>query len=137
VREFDSFNAVTRRALSINYRCPLICELIAESSGSGSGSSVTATLEIDATFRKVGPTDLMFAGDVLIWQSPTYIIGFVVYYSTSAEGPFSILASNVLDMHFDVAGSLPPGTYYFKVTGLEPDAGETFPSPIAGPLTLT
>lgn len=135
--DFDSFRAITRRALSINYRCPLICELVAESSGSGSGGSVTATLDIDATFRKAGPAELNFSGTMLTWSAKSYILGYVVYYSASVEGPFSILASNVLDTHFDVVGLLDPGAYFFKVTGLEPDAGETFPSPIAGPLTIT
>ena len=135
MRQFDSFRAITRRALSIDYKSPLICELPAESSGSGFG--IPATLDIEPVARRAGPASLVVSGNVLNWSDQSYIFSYVVYYSTSAQGPFSILASGVQAFHFDVTGLLAPGTYYFKVTGLEPDAGETLPSPIAGPATIT
>jgi len=136
MREFDAFSAITRRALSINYKCPLICELVAESSGSGSGGSVTATLDIDATLRKAGPAEIAFIEGFLTWSSLSYALGYVVYFSYSAEGPFSIAASNVISPQLNLQ-SLETGTWFFKVTGLEPDFGETFPSPILGPIIIT
>jgi hypothetical protein len=133
MREFDSFNAITRRALSINYRCPLICELIAESSGSGSGGSVTAMLDIDATLRKAGPATLtaeISGGSVtLTWSPQDYAFSYNVYLSSvSSAGPFTLETANLLSTNFIL--SLTSGTYYAKVTLVESDFGESFPSPI-------
>lgn len=134
MREFDSFNPVTRRALSVNYVAPFICEL-AEASGSGSGMGFSVTLDLQQAERKAGPELIFQDGNFLSWSPQTYIYAYVVYSSSSEEGPFSLLTSNVIETHFDIS-TLAPGTYFFKVTGLEPDAGETFPSPIAGPVTI-
>lgn len=128
MREFDAFNPVTRRALSINYVCPLICEL--EASGSGSGAGIAAVLELQDVARKLGPVALILDGTNLQWSTQPYIFAYVIYIADSADGPFSILTSNVTESHFDLTTVGVTGTHFFKVTGIEPDVGETLPSPI-------
>jgi hypothetical protein len=134
VREFQSFVGITRRALSIFYASPLVCELFASSSGSG--GAISATLEVEQTNRLAGPELLFMDGNFLSWSTRSYIDAFVVYYATAEGGPFTMLTANVVDLHFNVVAALPPGTYFFKVSGLEPDFGETFPSPTIGPITF-
>lgn len=134
MREFASFVGVTRRALSINYFSPLVCEMFASSSGSG--GAISATLEVEQTNRLAGPETIFMDGNFLSWSTRSYIDAFVVYYATAEGGPFSLLTANLVDPHFDVFSSLTPGEYWFKVTGLEPDYGETFPSPLIGPVTI-
>jgi len=135
-----SLSAITRRALRIEYRSPLVCTLSAISSSSGSGSGVAALLDILAVARRAGPTNL--AGVVasatsltLTWTEQTYIYSYVVYRATSALGPFVQVTANVIAETFTDT-SIPPGTYYYKVTGIEPSAGETYASDIVGPFTL-
>jgi hypothetical protein len=130
MRQYDAFNPITRRGLRIHYVSPFICQLGAEASGSGFGGS--ANLDIAPVNRLPGPASLSIEGNVLTWSTQPYIFAFVVYYSTSVAGPFSLLTSNVLATHFTVSG-ISPGDYFFKVTGIEPTAGETLPSPIVGP----
>lgn len=137
---FRSLAAVTRRALRINYVSPSICVLGAVSSGSGTGSGVSALLDVLAVTRKAGPTALIFAvvdsaSVRLTWTPKAYIYSHVVYVSTAELGPYTQLTANVIGatfLHTPVA----PGTYYYKVTGIEPDAGETHASNIVGPVTL-
>ena len=136
MRQFDAFNPVTRRALRINYKSPFICEFAAEASGSGSGSAVTSILDILPVSRLPGPAEINIDGDVLSWSSQPYIYSYVVYYATSAEGPFTLLTSNLLATTFDVS-EIPAGDYFFKVTGVEPTAGETLPSPTLGPTPIS
>jgi hypothetical protein len=137
MKPFKSLQAITRRILRINYFSPLICQIFASSSGSGSG--VAATLEILPSERRSGPemlsTETLNSTQVrLVWTQRDYIYSSIVYRATTPLGPFVTVTSNVIDDHFiDTPG---PGTYYYKVTGIEPDFGETFPSPIAGPVTL-
>ncbi|NOS67894.1 MAG: hypothetical protein HOO67_06075 [Candidatus Peribacteraceae bacterium] len=133
-----SFRANTRRELRINYRCPLVCQLEASSSGSGSGSS--AMLEILPVSRLAGPVELAFviagANVTLTWSAQTYIYSYAVYRATSSDGPYALITANVLNREFTDSGR-PAGTYFYKVTGVEPSAGETLPSPIVGPVTIT
>ncbi len=137
---FRSLAAVTRRALRINYVSPSICVLGEISSSSGSGSGVSALLDIDPVIRRAGPTGLIFeAVDSvsvrLTWTQQSYIYSYVVYVASAELGPYTQLTSNVIGstfLHTPVA----PGTYYYKVTGLEPNAGETYASNIVGPVTL-
>jgi len=136
MREFDAFNPVTRRALSINYIAPDICELVSEASGSGSGMGLSAVLEAQSVDRKAGPELLILDGTTLQWTALPYAFSYVIYRADSADGPFTLLTSNVSDAHFDLASIGLTGTFFFKVTGLEPDIGETLPSPILGPITL-
>jgi len=135
MREFDAFNAITRRALSINYIAPAICELVSEASGSGSGMGISAVLEAQPVDRKLGPGTLILDGLFLSWSSLPYAFSYVIYRAESAEGPFSILTSNVIENHFDLTQA-PSGTFYYKVTAIEPDIGETLPSPVLGPINL-
>lgn len=135
MREFQSFVGITRRALSIHYVSPLVCEMISQS-GSGSGGAISAVLEVEQTNRREGPVEIFMDGNFLSWSTRSYIDAFVVYYAESENGPFTMLTANVVDLHFDVFSALTPGNYWFKVTGLEPDYGETFPSPTIGPVTI-
>ena len=133
-----SLIAITRRALPINYHSPSICVLAAISSGSGTGSGSSATLDISPVERRNGPVSLtvaMLSGTSarLTWVRRDYIYSYVVFRSTSAIGPFTQLTANVISDNY-VDSGVPAGTYYYKVTGIESDAGETLPSPVAGPI---
>lgn len=136
MKHFDAFNPITRRGLRINYISPFVCELGADQSGSGSSSGVLAALDILPVNRLPGPAEISFSAGVLSWSSQSYIYSYTVFYAGSADGPFQILTSNVLALSFDVT-SLPAGDYFFKVTGVEPTAGETLPSPILGPESVS
>lgn len=133
MRHLDCFRPVTRRALPINYVSPLICEL-SISSGSGSSSGDSATIDITPVTRRDGPASLsaIVVGGVevhLTWNAPSYVFSYVVYRATNPDGPFVQLTSNLdATLYIDTPGA---GTWYYKVTGLEPDFGETYPSPIA------
>lgn len=136
MRFLDCFNGITRRGLRINYVSPFICELGADQSGSGSSSGVLAALDILPVNRLPGPASVSFSAGVLSWTGQSYIYSYTIYYSSSSEGPFQLLTSNVLELQFDVTG-LAAGSYFFKITGTEPDAGETLPSPTIGPETVS
>jgi hypothetical protein len=138
MRPLKSLKAITRRELRINYFSPLVCQLLASSSGSGSG--IAATLEILPTYRLAGPAELLLekvsATSVkLTWTTQAYIFSYAVYRATSAVGPFVLVSENIMSNTFTNSG-LSVGTYFYKVTGIEPSAGETLPSPVAGPVTL-
>ena len=140
MNSFRSLNAITRRALRVNYVSPAICVLTSVSSGSGSGTGVAATLDILAVTRKAGPTGLGFevvnTTEVkLTWTTRAYIYSYVIYRATSAVGPFTQVSANVIGATFTDT-STTSGTYYYKVTGIEPDAGETLASDIVGPVTI-
>lgn len=74
------------------------------------------------------------AGVRLTWSLQPYVYSYVVYRATSAGGPFSQITANVIGNSF--VDNPPPGTYYYKVTGIEPNFGETLASPVAGPVTI-
>jgi len=131
---YRSLSAITRRALRINYTSPAVCVFRAISSGSGSGSGVAVTAEINPVTRKLGPAGLTLtkpsADSVrLQWDTPTYIYAYVVYRATAAVGPYMQVTAGLIGSGF-VDVSLAPGTYYYKVTGIEADYGETYPSPV-------
>jgi len=128
MKEFDAYNAITRRGLRIHYVSPLICMLPAISSGSGSSSGVLASIDIEPVTRLPGPTTLTAEGNLLTWSTQPYIFSYSVYYAVSADGPFLLLTSNVQNDQFLVTG-ISPGDYFFRVVGIEPTAGETDPSP--------
>jgi len=137
MKPFKSLQAITRRALRINYFSPLVCQIFSSSSGSGSG--IAATLEILPTQRRAGPASLILtkvdsANVKLTWSLQSYIYSYLVYRATNPAGPFVVVTSNVISDHFTDAPVA--GTYYYKVTGIEPDFGETYASPVAGPVTL-
>lgn len=127
----NSLRPVTRRAIPLFYMSPGICELPIPFSGSG--ASVAANLEIEPVTRKAGPDSLdasVMGSDVLLgWPLVGYIFAYVVYRATNPAGPFTLLTANLLENSFVDTG-LAPGTYYYKVTGVEPDFGETLPTPV-------
>lgn len=140
MKPFRSFKAITRRELRINYRSPLVCQLSVVSSGSGSSNvGIAALLDITAVERRNGPDTLelekLSATSIkLTWSLQDYIYSYAVYRATSPAGPFTLVTSNVIADEF-TDSALAAGTYYYKVTGIEPTAGETNPSPVAGPVT--
>lgn len=88
------------------------------------------TLDTNAVSLPGGGT----SGIRLTWTLRDYIYSYLVYRATNPAGPFTLVTSNVIDDHF--VDTPPSGTYYYKVTGIEPTFGETFASPVAGPITL-
>lgn len=135
--EWDAFRGVTLRALRIDYIAPQVCELIASSSGSSGADS--ALLDTIPTTRMAGPTNLQVSVDgavvTLTWDGRDYIFAYAVYAGSTADGPFVVHTANVLSASFSYSPG--PGTYFFKVTGIEPNFGETFPSETVGPVTVT
>lgn len=137
MKPFKSLQAITRRGLRINYVSPLVCQIFASSSGSGSG--IAAVLEILPSERRPGPVSLTLeklnsTHVRLTWDTPDYIYSYLIYRATNPAGPFSIVTTNVIDDHFTDAPVA--GTHYYKVTGIEPDFGETYASPVVGPVIL-
>lgn len=127
MNRFESLRPVTRRQLRVHYLSPLVCHLHAESSGSGSGSSAVSMLEILPTYRLGGPTlsALAEGADVsLSWTAVEGAFAYVIYRATSPEGPFALVTAGLLDTSF-VDTPENPGTYYYRVTGIEPNYGET------------
>lgn len=134
--EWDAFRGVTLRALRIDYISPAVCEL--PSSSSGSSGSDSALLDIIPTTRMAGPTNLQVSvdGEVvsLTWTGRDYIFAYAVYAGPTADGPFVVHTANVLAASFSYSPG--PGTYYFFVTGVEENFGETFPSEKVGPVVV-
>jgi hypothetical protein len=137
MRQFDSYRAVTLRANRIDYISPVVCELEVIASGSGSSSSGSAILPVPVV-RKDGPTNLIVtvqgSSAVLTWSEQSYIYAYAVYAGPSSEGPFVLLTTNVLGNTATVGPGA--GIKFFKVTGLEPEFGETYPSNIVGPVII-
>jgi hypothetical protein len=132
MNNLNSLRPVTRRAVSLFYKSPGICELPVPLSGSG--QSAAANISIEPVTRKAGPDSLeaiIVGSDVsLNWPELSYAFAYAVYRSTSPEGPFTLLTSNLGENSYVDVG-LAPGEYWWKVTAIEPDFGETFPSPLA------
>lgn|GEM_PF-4613947 len=125
MNSFFALHPLTKRALAIPYVSPLICELAENASGSGSSS--VDVLNILPTFQETGPTlSAALNGDgtvLLSWSVVENAFSYVIYRATSPEGPFLVRASGVVGQIFiDNPGS---GTFFYKVTGLEPNFGET------------
>lgn len=123
---FSALNPTSRRALRIPYDSPLICQLAEEASGSA-GTSVSV-LEILPTERAAGPTltvELLEDGSVsLSWTlTPANAYAYIIYRATAADGPYSVQSSGVLGRNF--IDNPPSGNYFYKVTALEPNFGET------------
>jgi fibronectin type 3 domain-containing protein len=135
MNNLKSLRPVTRRSIHLFYVSPATCELAIPFSGSG--SSVAANLDIQPVNRKAGPATLDAVsmgtdGVMLSWPSLSYAFAYAVYRALNPLGPFTLLTSNLLDTHF-VDNTVSAGiSYWYKVTGIEPDFGETFPSPLAG-----
>lgn len=123
---FSALNPMSRRAIRIPYDSPLICQLAAESSGSA-GTSISV-LDILPTEQAVGPTltaELLEDSSVqLSWAlQPANAYAYIIYRATAVDGPYSVQASGVLDRIF--VDNPPSGNYFYKVTALEPNFGET------------
>jgi len=131
MNNLNSLRPVTRRAVPLFYQSPGICELPVPLSGSAVAAD--ADIDIEPVERRAGPDSLEIfsaGSDVhLSWPNVSYIFSYVVYRATNSEGPFVLLTSNLGENSFVDAG-LEPGTYYYKVTGIEPNFGETFPTPV-------
>jgi hypothetical protein len=133
MNNLGALRPVTRRAIPLFYKSPGICELPTPFSGSSVPEGGTSIPIVPVT-RKAGPDSLeavVVGVDVsLNWPSVSYIFAYAVYRATNPEGPFTLLTSNLGENSFvDFPGS---GQFYYKVTGVEPDFGETFPSPLVG-----
>lgn len=135
--EWDAFRGVTHRCLLIDYIAGAVCEL-AQSGGSGSSGADSALLDIIPTTRMAGPTNLQVSVDgavvSLTWTGRDYIFAYAVYAGPTADGPFVVHTANVLAASFSYSPG--PGTYYFFVTGVEENFGETFPSEKVGPVVV-
>jgi hypothetical protein len=134
----ESLRAITRRAIPMNYHSPGVCHLPVPS-GSGSGSSSPSELDFNPVRQKAGPPEIFLTlegADVRVsWALISYAYSYVVYRSTSPLGPFLLAASNVLvDSYLDEG--LASGDYYYKVTSIEKDYGETTASPVTGPINI-
>jgi len=131
MNNLNALRPVTRRAIPLFYMSPAICELPIPFTGSG--ASVAANLDIEPIARKSGPATLeaiVVGNEVsLNWSSLPYAFAWVVYRATNPAGPFTLLTANLLVTSYVDAG-LAAGTYYYKTTAIEPDFGETFPSPL-------
>ncbi len=132
MNEFDSLRGITRRALRINYISPLVCmnEVIV----SGSGSSEISTLDVLPTTRAAGPASLLLSAGgtsqiTLEWSPVVGAFAYIVYRATSEDGVYSVRVSGTIEFSFVDTVSA-PGSYFYKVTAIEPNYGETFPSPV-------
>jgi hypothetical protein len=132
MNNLNSLRPITRRAISLFYKSPGICELPIPLSGSG--ASAAGNIDIEPVFRRPGPDSLeaiVVGTDVsLNWPQVSYVFSYVVYRATNPAGPFTLLTSNLGENSYVDVG-LVPGTYYYKVTGIEPNFGETLPTPLA------
>lgn len=132
MNNFDSFRAITRRALWINYISPLVC-MVPVTPVSGSGSENTSNLEIEPTVQSPGTVLAITQPDSaslrLAWELLPNAYAYVLYRATAEEGPFEILVAGVIE-NFWVDTPAVPGSYFYKVTGIEPDFGETAASNI-------
>lgn len=138
--EFDAFRGVTLRALRIDYISPAVCELAVISSGSGSSNSVTSVLNPTPVEQLAGPTNLVVTVSgtgvvTLTWTGKPYIFAYAVYAGASVDGPFTLQTSNVIASTFSYT-PIAPGSYFFKVTGIEETFGETTPSETVGPIIV-
>jgi len=122
---FDAFRPVTRRHFWDDYRSPLTCVEVPTNSASASGSTID--IDILPVVQIPGPTLASAAsgGSVtLTWSEVPKAYAYVVYRANVAAGPFSIVASGVIDRFF-VDTPANPGTYFYRVTAIEPAFGET------------
>ncbi len=126
----DSLRPVTRRALRINYVSAGICmPPLPPSSGSSSGSGVL--LDFVTTTRLPGPaltvSDYTSTSLRLEWSAIPGAVFYQIFRSTSPTGPFVFLQGPV-EPTFYIDTPPAPDTYYYQVTAIEPNAGETNPS---------
>lgn len=125
MNNIDSIRAITRRHFWDDYRSPLTCVVIPSSSGSGSGETID--IGIEPIYRAPGP-DLSATANgasiTLSWSEVPKAYAYVVYRANVAGGPFSIIVSGIVARSFVDTPAI-SGTYYYRVTAIEPDFGET------------
>lgn len=122
---FDSLRAITRRHFRIDYHSPMVCLEVEAASGTGSAES--STLEILPTLQEAGPVLVaeVIGGFVqLSWTAVVNGFAYVVYRATVPEGPFVIQIAGLIAQNY-VDETVVPGNYFYKVTGIEPNFGET------------
>lgn len=127
---FAALQAVTRRALKIPYESPLICQLAVITSASA--ATALSVLDILPTLQLAGPTlEAEVLEDLTVqldWSDVPGAYAYIVYRATAEEGPYSVQVSGLIANTFlDNPGS---GTFFYKVTGIEPNYGETTASNI-------
>jgi hypothetical protein len=125
MNNFDSIRAITRRHFWDDYRSPLTCVTFPTSSGSGSGQTID--IGIEPVFRSPGP-DLsatrVGATVSLSWTEVPKAYAYVIYRANVAGGPFTILLAGLVTRSFIDTPAI-SGTYYYRVTAIEPNFGET------------
>jgi hypothetical protein len=127
----DSLRPVTRRALRIRYYSPATCFLPGDAYSGTSSDDASSIIDFVPTTRLAGPvltvsnyTDFQLR---LSWTSVTGADYYQVFRSTNPDGPFEFLFGPVSDL-FYVDTPPAPGIYYYQVTAIEPNAGQTEPS---------
>jgi hypothetical protein len=128
MQQYDSLRAITRRALRINYRSPLICQLGPEESGSSSGTDVSGFIPVNAP---AGPTNLQSSVSecprvvTLTWDAVTGALGYNILRAEDPVGPF-IYRQSVDGLTFseDVEDGV---TFYYRVVAFG-DFGQSNPS---------
>src|SRR5262245_14658942 len=112
---FAAINPLSRRYFKVPYQSPLVCQLREEASGSAAGA--VAVIDIEPTTRLDGPTltfELQEDASVRLAWSNTVpnAYAYIVYRATSAEGPYSVVASGVVGLFF--VDNPAPGTFFYK-----------------------
>jgi hypothetical protein len=128
MNNFDSIRAITRRHFWDDYRSPLTCVVIPSASGSGSGETID--IGITPVFQGVGPdlTAVAAGGSItLSWSQTPKAYAYVIYRANVAGGPFTILLAGLVARSYVDIPAI-SGTYYYRVTAIEPDFGETLAS---------
>lgn len=132
MNNFDSVRAITRRHFWDDYHSPLTCVVFPESSGF-SASGQTIDILPTGVFQLPGPVLTAEADGStvrLAWTEVPNAYAYIIYRSDTEDGPFSVLLSGLL-AHEYVDTPENPGTVYYRVTGIEPNYGETEPSNVA------
>lgn len=122
---FDAFRPVTRRHFWDDYKSPLTCVAVPTNSASASGSTID--IDILPVVQVPGPllSEALQGHSVsLTWTAVPGAYAYVVYRANVKAGPFSIVASGVINRFFLDTPAI-PGTYFYRVTGIEPAFGET------------
>lgn len=125
MNNFDVVRAITRRHFWDDYRSPLTCVAVPSSSGSGSGETID--ISIEPIYRGAGPNLTATKAGVtvaLTWSEVPNAYAYVIYRANVAGGPFTILLSGIVARSYVDIPAI-SGTYYYRVTAIEPNFGET------------
>lgn len=92
--------------------------------------------------RRAGPSSILavhqvFADNILIsWPELDDVYTYIVYRATAPEGPWSQISTSFHSPFTDNGSPFSPGSYYYKVTAIEPNAGETLSSPVSDAILI-